>query len=130
MHFHPPTTRYLIRTMVFMGIYIAVNIAAIAGLFEHLKHAERVILALGVAVPVACQLWASIAWMRDCDEFVRVLMAKRFILAAGLCVAVASGWGFQELYANAPHISAAMVYPLFWVAFGVVTPFVRCTSRL
>ena len=126
---HPPTTRYVVRTMLFMSVYVAINIAAIAGLFEHLNRAGRAALALIVAVPVACQIWAAIAWMRDSDEFFRAITAKRFILATGLAIAVASAWGFQELYAHAPHISAAMVYPLFWAAFGVVTPFVR-SSRV
>jgi putative oxidoreductase len=124
---HPPTSRYVVRTMLFMGAYVAINVAAMAGLFEHLNQVGRVALALTVAVPVACQIWAAIAWMRDSDEFFRAMTAKRFILATGLAIAVASAWGFQELYAHAPHISAAMVYPLFWGAFGVVSPFVRST---
>jgi hypothetical protein len=111
--------------MLFMGIYVAINVAAIIGVFDHLNPPGQVALALGVAAPVACQIWAAIAWMRDSDEFVRAMMAKRFVLATGLAIAIASAWGFQELYAHAPHISAAMVYPLFWASFGVVTPFVR-----
>jgi hypothetical protein len=113
--------------MLFMGVYVAINLAAIDGLFEQLHRAGQVALALGVAAPVACQIWAVIAWMRDSDEFFRAMTAKRFILATGLAIAIASAWGFQELYAHAPHISAAMVYPLFWAAFGLVTPFVRST---
>ncbi len=122
---HPPTTRYIVRTLVLMAIYVAINIAAIRGLFDHLNPEGQVGLALAVAIPVALQIWAAIAWLADCDEFVRMLMAKRFILATGLTIALASAWGFQELYSHAPHISAAMIYPLFWAAFGVVTPFVR-----
>ena len=124
---HPPTTRYIVRTMLLMGVYAAINVAAIAGLFDHLGPVGHVVLALGVAVPIAFQIWTVIAWMRDSDEFFRTWIAKRFILGTGLTIAVASAWGFQELYAHAPHISAAMVYPLFWVAFGVVSPFVRST---
>jgi len=124
---HPPTTRYVVRTMLIMGVYIAINLAAIAGLFDHVNQAGQVVLALGVAVPVACQIWAVLPWLRDSDEFFRTMTAKRFLAATGLTIAVASAWGFQELYAQAPHISAAMIYPLFWAAFALVTPFVRST---
>jgi len=122
---HPPTTRYVLRTLVLMGIYVAINVAAVAGVFHNLPQPGRYVLALAVAAPVAAQIWAAIAWMRDCDEFVRALMVQRFILAAGLCIAVSSAWGFLELYAGSPHIAASMVYPLFWASFGIVTPFVR-----
>jgi hypothetical protein len=50
-------------------------------------------------------------------------------LATGLCLAVASAWGFLELYAGTPHIGGSMVCPLFWASFGIVTPFVR-SSRV
>ncbi len=129
MTHHLPTTRYIVRTMALMSVYVAINVAAIAGVFDRLNSAGHVGLALVVAVPIACQIWAVIAWMRDSDEFFRAMTVKRFVLATGLTIAVASAWGFQELYAHAPHISAAMVYPLFWGAFGVVTPFVR-SSRI
>jgi hypothetical protein len=34
----------------------------------------------------------------------------------------------MELYAGAPHVSAALVFPLFCVLFGLVTPFIRSTN--
>lgn len=119
--------RYVIRTWAFMAPYIAVNAMAIRGAFDSRSTLGSSILALAVAAPITGQIWATLALMRDTDEFVRGLMAKRFIIAAGATFAIASAWGMQELYAHAPHISAAMVYPLFWACFGVVSPFVRTT---
>ena len=120
--------RYAVLTLVFMGSYAAINTAAIAGAFDGLTGPGRWLLAVAVTAPIIGHLWAVLSLMNGADEFVRAITAKRFILAGGLAIAVASGWGFAELYADAPHISAAMLYPLFWAMFGLVTPFVR-TSR-
>ena len=36
-----------------------------------------------------------------------------------------SAWGFLETYAGAAHAPGWLIYPLFWAAFGLVTPLVR-----
>lgn len=117
--------KYRIRATLFMGAYVAVNLAAITGAFDSMKPPGTWVFSLVVAAPVIGHIWAFLVWMRDSDEFVRSLAAKRFIAATGVALAIASIWGFMELYAKAPHISAAMVYPLLWAAFAAVTPFIR-----
>jgi hypothetical protein len=117
--------QYLIRTWLFMGGYVAVNIAAIFGAFDDARGPGAVALALTVSAPLAGQIWAILAYMRDSDEFVRGLMAKRFIVASGIAIALASAWGFMEIYAHAKHVSASLIFPLFCAAYGAVTPFIR-----
>ncbi len=118
--------RYVTRTIAFMSGYVAINVAAIFGAFDDIGSPVAAwALALAVSAPVVGQIWATLALMRDSDEFVRAVTAKQFILAAGLAMAIASVWGFGESYADAPHIPAWIVYPLFWFCFGLVAPFVR-----
>lgn len=117
--------KYFIRSFLFLGAYVAVNAAAITGAFDGMKTPGTWAFSLVVAAPIIGHLWAVLAWMRDSDEFVRALAAKRFVVAAGVAIAIASMWGFMEIYAKAPHVSAAMIYPLLWVAFGSVSPFIR-----
>lgn len=119
--------KYLIRTFLFMGGYVAINSAAITGAFDDIGHTAGLVLGLLVAAPVAGQIWATLALMNDSDEFVRALLAKRFIVASGLAMAVATAWGFMESYGDAPHIPAWIIYPLFWALFGLVSPFIRTT---
>lgn len=121
--------RYVRRIAAFGGGYVAVNVAAIFGAFDDIGPTAAWVLALAVAAPVAGQLWALLALMRDSDEFVRAVEAKRFILAAGGAIALFSAWGFGESYANAPHAPGWLVFPLFWAIYGAVSPFVR-TSRV
>lgn len=119
--------RYVIRTIAFMVPYVAINMAAIRGAFDDRTAPGSYVLGLAVAAPVIGQLWATLALMRDADEFVRALTAKRFILASGGAMAIFTAWGFVEEYARAPHVGGYMVYPLFWLCYGLVTPFVRTT---
>lgn len=125
----PAGRRYVIRTMAFMSGYVAINVAAILGAFDDMGSPIAAwALALAVSAPVVGQIWATLSLMNESDEFVRALVAKQFIVAAGLAMAVASVWGFGESYADAPHIPAWIIYPLFWACFGLVAPFIR-TSR-
>lgn len=120
--------RYVTRTIAFMVPYALINMAAIAGAFDDRSRPGSWLLGLVVAAPVAGQIWATLALMHDADEYVRALTAKRFILASGGAMAIFSAWGFVEEYARAPHVSGFMIYPLFWLCFAIVSPFVR-TSR-
>ena len=118
--------KYVVRTMAFMTGYVAVNVAAIFGAFDDIATPVAAwALALTVSAPVAGQIWATLALMRESDEFVQAVMAKQFILASGIAMCLASVWGFGESYADAPHLPAWLIYPLFWGAFGLVSPFVR-----
>ena len=119
--------KYLIRSALFMGAYLAVNLAVISGAFDDMKPRGTWGFSLAVAAPVIGHIVSFLLWLRDSDEFVRTLDAKRFIVATGVTLAIASIWGFMELYAKATHISAAMVYPLLWLAFATVCPFIRTT---
>ncbi|HEY8615534.1 hypothetical protein [Phenylobacterium sp.] len=119
---------YVTRTIIFMAVYSALNVGVLLDVFDSVEPPGTWLLALAVSINIAGQIWATLAFIRDSDEFVRALTAKRFIVAAGLTFTLATFWGFLELYAGAPHVTGAMVYPLFWMAYGLVTPLIR-TSR-
>jgi hypothetical protein len=126
--FGPAHRRYVVRTWAFMGVYIALNAAAIAGVFDGLKGGPGSwVLALAVSLPIGGQIWATLALMNESDEYVRALTAKQFIVAAGVAMALFSGWGFAESYADAPHAPGWIVYILFWMAFGLTAPFIKTT---
>jgi putative oxidoreductase len=125
----PAERRYVVRTLAFMGGYVVVNVAAILGAFDEIIGTPAGwLLGLAVAAPVAGQIWATLRLIVESDEFVRILTAKRFIVASGLAMAAFCGWGFVESYGGAPHVPGWMIYPLFWAFFGLVTPFIRTTQ--
>lgn len=121
--------RYVIRTMAFMSGYVAINVAAIFGAFDDIVGQPAAwLLAAAVSAPVAGQIWATLALMRESDEFMRAVAAKQFILASGIAMALFCAWGFAESYADAPHAPGWMIYPLFWAVFGCVAPFIRTSD--
>ena len=119
----PALKSYIERTIGFMAAYVGLNIAAILGIFDQLSQPMAIALAMVISTGIAGQIWATLALMRDSHEYVRSLFAKRFIIAAGLAMAIFSGWGFCESYADAPHIPGFMIYPLF----SPVCAFVKTT---
>lgn len=120
---------YLMRTIFFMGIYILINSLTILGLFDSLLgRPGGWLIAIAVALPVAGQVWATLRLMAQSDEFVRVIVAKCFVLAAGATLTLWTAWGFGETYAAAPHIPAWLIYPFFWAVFALVSPFVRTSD--
>lgn len=124
-----PEGRYRLRTSLFFAGYAVINVAAMFGAFDDVARPGAWLLALAVAAPVTGQIWAALVLMRESDEFVRALMAKRFILASGLSMALFSAWGFGESYADAPHLEGWLIYPLFWACYGLASCTVR-TSRV
>lgn len=121
--------RYVVRTIAFTIPYVAVNVAAIFGIFDQIigKPAAWV-LAAAVTAPIIGWIWAILSLIMNSDEFMRALLAKRFVVSAGLAMAIASFWGFGESYANAPHLPNWLIFPLFWACMAVMTPLIR-TSR-
>lgn len=122
--------RYVLRTFAFMVPYVAICVGMMTtDAFDGVmgKPAGWV-LAAAVAAPVIGQIWATLSLMRESDEFVRMVTAKQFIIASGLAMAVATFWGFGESFAGAPHLPAWLIYPLFWAAFGLVSPFIRSSN--
>lgn len=121
-----PSRRYATRTLAFMALYALLNVGAIFGVFDAwIGTAAGWVLAMAVALPLAGQIWALLRLVAESDEYMRVIWAKRFILSAGIAMVICSAWGFGETYANAPHLKAWLIFPLFWAVSAVVWPFVR-----
>lgn len=126
----PAHRRYIIRTMAFSVPYVAICISMMTtDAFDQVMGTPAAWgLAAVLSAPVIGQIWATLALMRESDEFVRGVTAKQFIVAAGLAMAVATFWGFGESFARAPHMQTWLIVPLFWAMYGVVSPFIK-TSR-
>lgn len=116
-----------------MALWTALYVALVAGISwtplgdQFLSGPYAYLVAALPAAPVAGMMMAVLKHMNSADEFVRALLAKRFVIAAGLTFVGCAVWGFLESFARAPHVELWLVFPAFWAAFGLVTPFVRST---
>jgi hypothetical protein len=103
-------------------------IAAVAFLtWGSARLADHVVWAivLVVAGTVGAQFFAAYRLVAEQDEFIRGITAKRGIAAAGVTITVAVLWGLMEQFLGVPEVPMWVVYPFFWGAFGIVTPFIR-----
>jgi hypothetical protein len=126
----PAGRRYVIRTLAFMIPYMLICFSMmVSDAFDDIigKPAGWGLAAV-VSAPVVGQLWATLSLMRESDEFVRAVVAKQFIIAAGLAMALATFWGFAETFATAPHLPGWLVYAAFWAIFGCISPFIRASN--
>ena len=85
-------------------------------------------IAVVAAASVVGQFAAAYRLVCAQDEFVRGITAKRAIAAAGVTITAAVLWGLVQQFLAVRTVPLWVVYPLFWGAFGLVTPFIR-TSR-
>ena len=124
-----PASRYSIRTLLFMSGYAAALVLASSGALDAIGGVTGWLLAAAVAAPVAGQIWATLAFIKESDEYVSALIAKRFIISAGLAMGLAVFWGFAEMFADAPHLEGWWVYVVFWGLMALMNVFVRSSAR-
>jgi hypothetical protein len=74
---------------------------------------------------VAGQFVAAYRLVAEQDEFVRGITTKRGVAASGVTLCVAVFWGLAEQFLGFPQVPMWVLYPFFWGAFGMVTPFIR-----
>lgn len=78
-----------------------------------------------VGASVVGQFVAAYRLVAAQDEFVRGVTAKRVIAAAGLTITVAVLCGLAQQFLGLRPVPMWVVYPFFWGAFGMVSPFIR-----
>ena len=86
------------------------------------------VLAAVPGLTVIIQFYLAYRLIARQDEFARALTAKRVMAAGGLTIAVATGWSVAEQFAAAPHVPTWLIYPFFWSAFALATPFINDTQ--
>jgi hypothetical protein len=78
-----------------------------------------------LTLSVAAQFLVAYRSVAREDEFVRALTFKCGIAAIGVTLTVAVAWGLGQQFLNFPVVPMWVVYPFFWGAFGLVSPFIR-----
>lgn len=123
-HIDPAFGRYLRRFFPTMTIYVVFVFTvpwAIQAIQPHgpLLWAIAILPALPLMM-VFLIIGALLIELRD--EYIRMLEIRKALLATGFAMSAASGWGFLEVYADAPHLPLFTV-PILWfggLAIGAV----------
>jgi hypothetical protein len=121
----PRSRLYVVQSLLLWGFFLASLVALGWGSGDgRWPGAALWALALVQAASVAVQFLLAYRLIARQDEFVRALTAKRMIAAAGLTVTIAVLAGLAGQFLGLPTLPMWLVYPFFWGAFGIVTPFV------
>ncbi len=118
--------QYQTGTLVTMGAYVVA--LSVAVLVVNLKLVTGVWvypLAILPALAIIGQLLVTLRYLRDADEFVRALLAKRLIVAALSTFGLMTAWGFLETFTDAPHLPGWLGYCMMWGFVGISSAFIR-----
>ncbi|BEV10823.1 membrane protein [Asticcacaulis sp. DW145] len=121
-----PATEYTIHMMVWMALYAGLLIGAI--LYIKANHPTGPLLyglAVLPALPIGGTIFTALRFLDRVDEYFRLLLSKRFIVATGLTLFICTAIGFVENFAELEIMPLYLVYALFWACYGVTCAFIR-----
>jgi xanthosine utilization system XapX-like protein len=112
--------RYRRRYMLAMAVYV---VALVGGLSADIQYHLTGPVAYACAIAPALPLLAVIAIMglylrEETDEFERAVLAESALWASGGLLAIATVWGFLELFDLAPHIQSWWAFPIWSFLLG------------
>jgi hypothetical protein len=118
----PAIRRYNRRFTAMSFGYVIALFAAIGLDREGQVHGPLLwLLALLPALPIMGMIMTMARLLvEETDEYQRMRIVRASLVATGLLLAVASVWGFLEMFALVPHVWAWAVFPVWAVglAFG------------
>ncbi len=122
----PASRTYVAGSVAAWGLFLlAIYVLAWGSEAGRLPAGVLWTIAVAVAASVAVQFVAAYRLIARQDEYIRGITAKRIIAAAGLSITMAVFWGIADQFLGAPRLPVWILYPFFWGALGIVTPFIR-----
>jgi hypothetical protein len=79
-----------------------------------------VAIALAPAIPVLGMIWTMARLiLEEQDEYLRAGYAQDALFATGLMLALATTWGFLEMFDLVPHLPSWWVFPAWAISLGI-----------
>jgi hypothetical protein len=123
---NPAQRRYVLR--MFVSALFSLLFASIAALsirFGHLHGGLAYLIAILPAFPIMGALVVTGLYLaEEKDEFQRQILVESVLGGMGVTLAGTTVWGYLESFVHAPRLEAIWIYPIFWIATCVSTPFV------
>jgi hypothetical protein len=123
--------RYMRRMLIAQLAYVMSLVVAVAG-YKLLPHGSPLMWAAAVLPAIPIIGWIGIMafyFREETDEFERSVQTESALWATGGIMALATVWGFLEMFDLAPHIPAWAVFPAWAALIGPAQIFVRRRYR-
>jgi hypothetical protein len=117
----PALVRYNRRFMVWTFGYMAALTLAIT-IQQKMELSVPMLWLAGLfpGLPVLGMIWTMIRYMREEeDEYLRLRAANAALIGTALLLAVATPWGFLEMFDVVPHIPSWAAFPLWATGLGI-----------
>lgn len=117
-----PAQRHYVRRMIPLSLaYIAaVMLASWIIPDDAAATPMTVAVALVPALATSGFIWAMANYVAELtDEYVRMLEVRKMLVATGLTLALASGWGILELFTDVPRVPLFYVFPVWCLGLAV-----------
>lgn len=124
-----PDAQYRRGTFISMGLYV-ITLCAVVYLTDRGMVAGPLLYGLAAlpGLAIAGQIFVTLRYLKQADEYIRTLLAKRLIVASLGTFALISVWGFLETFANVAHLPGWSAYCLMWFLFGLSGLVIRDTQ--
>lgn len=116
------------RRMIFASLaYVVLLLGGVAIARNYAPPAAvRVVLAVAVAAPILFMIRAMARLLREeRDEYLRMRIVEQTLIATGIVLAVATIYGFLNVFDLAPRVDAYWAVPLWGLSLGVARLFQR-----
>lgn len=117
----PALAGYNRRFMVWtFGYMVALTIAITMHQKVELSQLLLWLAGLLPAIPVCGMIWTMLRYMREeQDEYLRLRAANAALIGTGLLLALATPWGFLEMFGVVPHVPAWAAFPIWAIGMGI-----------
>ena len=117
----PAQRRYNRHALLLAALYALLLVAALT-LFrrQEPEGALAILVAVLPALPIV-GMFAAIGryLLTEQDEYLRVVMVRRILVASGFALSVATVWGFLESFGVAPHVAAYYIAVVWFAGLGL-----------
>lgn len=117
----PALVDYNRRFMIWTFGYMAALTIAIT-MHQKMILSEPILWFAGLlpALPVFGMIWTMVRYIREeDDEYLRLRAANAGLIGTALLLALATPWGFLEMFGAVPHVPAWAAFPIWAIGMGI-----------
>ena len=117
----PALASYNRRFMLWTFGYMAVLTISITA-YQRVDLTEPAMWLAGLlpAIPVCGMIWTMLRYLREeKDEYLRLRATNAGLIGTGLLLALATPWGFLEMFGMVPHVPAWAAFPIWAIGMGI-----------